>query len=153
MSRVFKPVKVRGAFWLCTVALAVLFAVPHIGGADATWQNGIYDAVCTIIVFPCLVYIAASGKTTDKVSSAVCKFLGDISYPIYIVHYPSMYLYYSWLWKNGYTFSQTWPVALGLFFGNIILAYACLKLYDEPVRRWLSRKFMDKKVSTSKHQS
>lgn len=153
MSRVFKPVKVRGAFWLCTVALAVLFAVPHIGSADATWQNGIYDAVCTIIVFPCLVYIAASGKTTDKVSSAVCKFLGDISYPIYIVHYPSMYLYYSWLWKNGYTFSQTWPVALGLFFGNIILAYACLKLYDEPVRRWLSRKFMDKKVSTSKHQS
>ena len=151
MSRVFKPVKVRGAFWLCTIALAVLFAVPHVGGADATWQNGIYDAVCTIVVFPCLVYIAASGKTTDKVSSAVCKFLGDISYPIYIIHYPSMYLYYSWLWKHGYTFAQTWPVAVGLFVGNIILAYACLKLYDEPVRRWLSRKFMRNGASVTKH--
>ena len=142
MSRVFRPVVVRGAFWICSFVLAILFAVPHIGGESAAWQNGLYDAVCTIVIFPVLVYIAASGKTTDRISSRICKFLGDISYPIYIVHYPSMYLYYSWLWRNGYTFAQTWPVALALFVGNIILAYACLKLYDEPVRRWLSRRFM-----------
>lgn len=142
MSRVFRPVAVRGAFWICSFVLAILFAVPHIGGESAAWQNGLYDAVCTIVIFPVLVYIAASGKTTDRISSRICKFLGDISYPIYIVHYPSMYLYYSWLWRNGYTFAQTWPVALALFVGNIILAYACLKLYDEPVRRWLSRRFM-----------
>lgn len=142
MSRVFKLVAVRGAFWICSFVLAILFAVPHIGGESAAWQNGLYDAVCTIVIFPVLVYIAASGKTTDRISSRICKFLGDISYPIYIVHYPSMYLYYSWLWRNGYTFAQTWPLALALFVGNIILAYACLKLYDEPVRRWLSRRFM-----------
>ena len=33
-----------------------------------------------------------------------------------------------------------WGVAL--FFTAIIIAYACLKLYDEPVRRWLSRRFL-----------
>ena len=27
----FKPMKVRGAFWICTVALIALFAVPYLG--------------------------------------------------------------------------------------------------------------------------
>lgn len=139
MSRVFKPVHIRGAFWLCGAAVAVLLAVPHIGGADAPWMNGAYDAVCVIFVFPLLVWLGASGRTTDNVSSRICKFLGDISYPLYIVHYPSMYLFYAWVWNNGLTFGQVWPVPLALFFGNILLAYLCLKLYDEPLRRWLAR--------------
>lgn len=146
MSRIFKPVKIRGAFWICSIAIAVLLSIPHIGGMEASWMNGIYDSVCTIILFPILVYLGASGKTTDKGTSGICKFLGDISYPLYIVHYPFMYLYYAWLWSGEkLTFSDTWPVALIVFFGNILLAYLCLKLYDEPVRKWLTKKFLAKK--------
>ena len=146
LSRCFKPVKIRGAFWICSIAIAVLLSIPHIGGMEASWMNGIYDSVCTIILFPILVYLGASGKTTDKGTSVICKFLGDISYPLYIVHYPFMYLYYAWLWSGEkLTFSDTWPVALIVFFGNILLAYLCLKLYDEPVRKWLTKKFLAKK--------
>lgn len=145
MSRIFKPVHIRGAFWICSLTIAVLLSVPHIGGTEALWMNGIYDSVCSIIIFPILVYLGASGKTTDKGTSKICKFLGDISYPLYIVHYPFMYLFYAWVWGEKLTFSQTWPIALGLFFGNILLAYLCLKLYDEPVRKWLSKKFLVKK--------
>jgi peptidoglycan/LPS O-acetylase OafA/YrhL len=29
---------------------------------------------------------------------------------------------------------------------SIALAYACLKLYDEPVREWLKKKFLMKKA-------
>lgn len=145
MSRNFKPLKIRGAFWICSVLMFALFAVPHIGGMETPWMNGIYDSLCVIVFFPLLVYLGASGKTTDKASSKICKFLGDISYPVYIVHYPFMYLFYSWLWKNELTFAETWPVAVGLIIGNILLAYAALKLYDEPVRRWLSKKFLARK--------
>ena len=144
MSRVFKPVPVRGAFGICSLVLLVLLALPHIGGEEALWMNGMYDAVCVIFVFPLLVWLGASGKTTDKVTYGICKFFGDISYPVYIIHYPFMYLFYAWLWREGLTFSQTWPVALLLFFGNILLAYLCLKLYDEPVRKWLSGRFLAK---------
>lgn len=139
MSRIFRPVHIRGAFWLCSVIVAILLSVPHIGGSETPWMNGIYDAVCVIFVFPLLVWLGASGRTTDAASSRICKFLGDISYPLYIVHYPSMYLFYSWVWNNELAFSQVWPVVLALFFGNILLAYLFLKLYDEPVRRWLTR--------------
>lgn len=144
MSRIFKPVRIRGAFGLCSLAIAVLLSVPHIGGMEALWMNGIYDAVCIILIFPLLVWLGASGKTTDRITYAICKFFGDISYPVYIIHYPFMYLFYAWLWQEKLTFSETWPVALLLFFGNILLAYLCLKLYDEPVRKWLSRRFLAK---------
>jgi peptidoglycan/LPS O-acetylase OafA/YrhL len=87
-----------------------------------------------------IVYLAASGKVKGKVSEKVCTFLGETSYPLYIIHYPIMYLFYAWLWKNGLSFSQTWPVALAIFIGAPVLAYACLKLYDEPVRKWLGKR-------------
>ena len=59
------------------------------GGHTSQWMNGIYDAICTILIFPLLVYLGASGKTTDKGTAKICKFLGDISYPVYIIHYLS----------------------------------------------------------------
>jgi len=36
-------------------------------------------------------------------------------------------------------------MAIAVYAGSIILAYLCLKLYDEPVRRWLGKKFLKKK--------
>lgn len=146
MSRKFSPIPVRGAFWICSGAVVILLALPH-WGADAFWLNGLYDAVCVIILFPCLVYLGASGKATDRATAGLCKFLGDISYPIYVVHYPFAYLFYAWTWSGSEkrTFAETWPVALLLFFGSIALTYAILKVYDEPVRRWLTRRFMNRK--------
>lgn len=145
ISRIFKPVPIRGAFWICSLVIVVLVAIPHVGGTEALWMNGIYDSVCVIIIFPALLYLGASGHTTDKRSTAICKFMGDISYPLYVVHYPFMYLFFAWVWKNHLTFVQVWPVAIALIVGNILLAYLCLKFYDEPVRRWLSKRYLKKK--------
>lgn len=145
ISRIFKPARIRGAFWLCSLGIILLVSMPHLGGEEAPWINGIYDALCVLILFPMLVWLGASGKTTDNTSSRICKFCGDISYPVYVVHYPSMYLFYAWVWDNNLTFEQTWLVGLGVIAGNILLAYLLLKLYDEPVRKWLSKKFLAKK--------
>ena len=72
----------------------------------------------------------------------VCKFLGDISYPLYMVHYPFIYLYYAWVKNENLTFTESLPGALALVAGSVILAYLCLKLYDEPVRRFLTDRFL-----------
>lgn len=146
LSRHFKPIKVRGAFWICSAVLLVLFAVPYIEGTSLISWNGLYEAFCIIVIFPILVWVGASGNTTDKRSTQICKFLGDISFPLYIVHYPFMYLFYAWLIKNQlFTFAETWQVALGVYFWNILLAYIVLKVYDEPVRKWLAAHFLNKK--------
>ena len=142
MSRVFKPIPVKGAFWICSLAIVVLLSMPYVGNGEPLWMNGIYDSVCAILIFPMLVYLGASGKTTDKHSARICKFLGDISYPLYMVHYPLIYLYFGWVKKENLTFAEAWPEALALVIGSIVLAYISLKLYDEPVRRYLTKRFL-----------
>ena len=146
LSRNFKPMKLRGAFWICTLVMIALFAVPYLEGTESICTNGIYEAFCIIIAFPILLWIGASGPTTDKKSTQICKFLGDISYPIYVIHYPFMYLFYAWLIKNQlFTLGETWQVALCVYAWNILFAYLCLKLYDEPVRKYLAKRFLNKK--------
>lgn len=146
LSRNFKPIKVKGAFWICTAILIALFVVPYLEGADPICTNGVYEAFCIIIVFPILVLLGASGTTTDKKSTKICKFLGDISYPLYVTHYPIMYLFYAWLIeKQLFTFGQTWQIALCVYALSILVAYLCLKLYDEPVRKYLAKHFLNKK--------
>lgn len=146
MSRNFKPMKVRGAFGICTTALIVLFSVPYLEGMEPLCMNGVYEAFCVIVAFPIILWIGASGTTTDVQSTKICKFLGDISYPVYVIHYPLMYLFYAWLIENKlYTLGETWHVAVCVFVLSIILAYLCLKLYDEPVRKYLAKHFLSKK--------
>lgn len=143
LSRHFKPVKVRGAFWICSAVLLVLFSVPYLEGTDPICINGLYESVCIIFVFPVLIWLGASGTTTDAKSTKICKFLGDISFPLYIVHYPFMYLFYAWLIdKQLFTLAETWPVVIAVYTLNVVVAYLCLKLYDEPVRKWLTKKLL-----------
>lgn len=140
MSRVFCPVRVKAAFWLCSVVLLLLFHVPYIESRGAWSLNGLFESACIVVVFPAVVWAAASGSTTDCVSRRVCAFLGDISYPLYIVHYPLMYAFYRWLMQTRqYTLGETWPVALAVMVTSVLLAWLCLKLYDMPVRRLLTR--------------
>ena len=146
MSRNFKPMKVKGAFWICTIALIALFSVPYLEGLEPLCMNGVYEAFCVIVAFPIILWIGASGTTTDKQSTKICKFLGDISYPVYVIHYPLMYLFYAWLIKNQlFTLGETWQVALCVYALNVVLAYLCLKLYDEPIRKYLAKRFLKKK--------
>lgn len=146
LSRIFKPTRIKGAFWLCSLSVVVLLSVPRIGGAEHLWMNGLYEAVCCIAFFPIIVFLGASGKTTDKYTVRICKFLGDISYPLYMVHYPFIYIYYAWVKNENLTFSESLPGAIALVAGSILLAYACMKFYDEPVRKYLTKIFLRKKV-------
>lgn len=142
MSRVFKPIKnVRGAFWICAVLLLALFHVPFVDGGSPMSLNGIFEAVCIIGVFPIIVWLGASGTTTDNTSRRICRFLGDISFPLYIVHYPLMYAFYMWLIKTElYTFSETWPIAISTMACSVCIAWLSLRFYDEPVRKWLKKR-------------
>lgn len=136
----FKSFITKNIFWIAIVVMFVLFSMPYISRTGDISINGIYELACIIFVFPFIVWFGASGNITNKLSTKVCKFLGDISYPLYIVHYPVMYLFYSWLIDNKlYSLGETWHVVLLVMATNITLAYACLKLYDEPLRKFLNR--------------
>lgn len=144
LTRVFKPINIKGAFWLCSLLIIILLSVPRIGGAEHLWMNGLYDTLCCVAFFPLIVILGASGKTANKYTIRICKFLGDISYPLYMVHYPFIYVYYAWVKNENLTFAESLPGALALVVGSILLAYICLKFYDEPVRKYLTKIFLRK---------
>lgn len=139
LSRVFKPVKVQNAFLICSLGIIVLVAMPFVGSEQSLWQNALYDTVCILLLFPGLVWIGASGVQRPGRRSGVCKFLGDISYPLYAVHYPSLYLFFAWIWAEGLAIADVWWMCIPIFAGNIALAYLLLKWYDEPLRRMLAK--------------
>ena len=144
LARTFKPRKVKGAFWVCSFVLVVLFSVPYIPSKGNVSLNSLYEVICIAVIFPFVVWLGACGGCAGR-TSKFNKILGDISYPLYIVHYPIMYVFYAWLIeKKYYTLQDCWAVVLLVVALSILLAFLCLKLYDEPIRGWLGRKFVNK---------
>lgn len=145
LARTFNPRNIKGAFWICSAILLVAFAVPYIASSGKPSINSLYEFVCIAFLFPFVVWMGACDSSKDKFTSGVNSFLGQLSYPLYIVHYPIMYLFYAWLIENEYyTLGQTLGMSALVVAVSILLAYACLKLYDEPVRKWLARRFINK---------
>ncbi|MVN90127.1 acyltransferase family protein [Mucilaginibacter aquatilis] len=127
--------KVRNAYLLCSVVLIVLFMLPYVK------YNGLFEAACIIFVFP-LIIAAGAGSSISGKWAKLCKFSGDLSYPLYIIHYPGIYYFLYWIQAKKPTPAQMLTVGCGLFIVFVAVAYAALKLYDEPVRAWLKRKWM-----------
>lgn len=145
MSRCFRPGRVRWAFWICSAGLLLLFMVPYVEGRGpgGISLNGIYEAFCIIAVFPLILWVGASGKSPDAFSSRVCFFLGHISYPLYAVHYPVMYLLYHRMVNQGVkSVQETLQMGLPAVAVSLLLAFVSWKCYDVPVRRWLTRRFL-----------
>ncbi len=144
ISRSGKLIKVKGGFWWCSLMIVVLLCMPWMGmdvAGDGRWTNGLYEAVCILILFPLIVMIGAGSSVNGGKSAAINKFLGEISYPIYITHFPLICLQMSWADKHQDAALGTHVfVAVSIFLLSIFVAYASLKLYDIPVREWLRKK-------------
>lgn len=100
---------------------------PRVGGTEHLWQNGLYDALVVVVLFPLIVWTGASGTVTGR-SARVCEFLGDISYPIYITHYPLVYTYTAWVRNHGLTLGEAWPAAAGHGRRERPAAYAAVEM-------------------------
>jgi len=148
LSRVGKLIRVKNAFWWCSALIIISLSIPRIGDEHHVWMNGAYDAFCVIFLFPLIVALGAGGTLHSSKSSRISQFLGDISYPLYITHYPLIYIYTAWVVNNKIPLGAEGMLAgMLLVVLSIALAYACLKLYDEPVREWLRKKVLMTKAS------
>lgn len=152
ISRMGRFISLKGGFWWCALIVIACQAMPRVGGATPAnyWMNGLYETIVILVVFPLVVAMGAGSKVVGEKSQKFCKFLGDISYPLYITHYPLIYVQMGWaLNHHDAPASQHIMVAVSIFCIAIAMAWASFKLYDEPVREWLRNKLF----KPSKHQS
>ena len=143
MARMFrrrKPEPLHGpVFLFCSVALVVLLGFPLFGGKDT---ETIFQLICIFSFFPGIIWIGARGVVQGRQQQAV-SFLGRLSYPLYAVHFPLIYLYITWVSSDGQPYegySQPWVKAVITIAASLLLATLCLLFYDEPLRKRLGGK-------------
>jgi len=142
LCRNFTFIKKKNTFLWCSLILAVFLCFPHLGTQKSLWINGLYDALTIILIFPIIIYLGANGVIKGKITDKVSTFLGNISYPIYIIHFPFIYIYTAWVIENDIPLSQGVWVGLGILIFSIVLSYLALKFYDLPIRKRLANRFL-----------
>lgn len=145
LARVAKLKFTKNAFLITSILLIAVFSVPRLGGQTAYWQNALYECFALMVMFPLIIWLGAGGKVEGQKANALCKFLGDISYPIYITHFPLAYVYMAWVSNGNHTMETAWPMSLLTVFASILVAYLTMKYIDIPVRKWLSEKLVKPK--------
>ena len=143
MARMFrqrKPEPLQGpVFLFCSLALVVLLGLPLFGGKES---ETIYQLVCLFSFFPGIIWIGARGMVSGRQQRAV-SFLGRLSYPLYATHFPLIYLYITWVARDDAPYQgyiHPWLLVIITLVASVLIATLCLLFYDEPLRKWLSRK-------------
>jgi len=140
-----KRLNFKHGFWWCSLAIVVLLCMPWMGlgtEGEARWTNGLYEAFCILVCFPLIVAVGAGSSVKGDKSEVINRFLGEISYPLYITHYPLIYMQMSWVDSHRDAPLCTHIfVSVCIFVLAILVAYGAYKLYDLPVREWLKKKW------------
>jgi peptidoglycan/LPS O-acetylase OafA/YrhL len=117
------------------LTIAVLMPVwPEVGRIK--W-NGLYEAALIILLFPAVI-LAGAHSNAGKGMTALCKLSGRLSFPLYITHFPFMYVYMNWV-TTGPSLTATLAVATAALIFVLVFAWAAFKLWDEPIRAWLKQ--------------
>lgn len=138
LSRVGKFCTLRGAFVWCSLIVVAILLVPQLEGL----ANGLYEAFVILLLIPFIISLGAGSKIKSQRLERVCRFLGDISYPLYIIHLPFVYMQLAWMSNHPDASTGTAVMlAVSVFIISVAVAYASLKLYDLPLREWLTKRW------------
>jgi peptidoglycan/LPS O-acetylase OafA/YrhL len=129
-------IKTSFGFIPMSILLAAAFLFPF-----SEKVNYITDPIIVILYFPFLVALGA-GATSRASTSKICKFSGEISYPLYMIHYPFLWVFLSYVEKVNPNMTQLQviiPIGVVLL---ISLAYSIMVWIDVPIRTYLRRKIL-----------
>lgn len=120
------------------VAGAVLFVVflAAMSVPDNRPWTWVYDLFCDFLLFPAIIVVGLRDAPRPSLVP-IYDLLGKISYPIYILHWPMEVILRHYLGRSPGGALRSAVYAVIALAVTAAFAYASLKLYDEPVRRWL----------------
>ena len=119
--------------WLSAAILALVAATLMI---QAT--GSLYQLIAVTVWLPVLVLVAANIEPGAKFA-AVSRFLGRISYPLYMIHAPLAVMVAAIVAQMGIVHISPWA-GLAFLAAMILLAAAADRYYDRIVRGWLARR-------------
>ena len=130
----------RMSFGGLAIVMTVAFAAGVPGGKPG-WANGLLEFAYVALLFPLIILMGAHSRMSAGMRK-VAKALGRLSYPLYIIHYPFIYWYWDMaLDPHPHDLALWAPV---LYIGSVALGWAALRLWDEPLRRWATARWIAK---------
>ena len=122
-------------FFALSLLLILALTSPYAKGG---W---IREVIIIVAGFPLIIALGAGASVTPRIER-LCKFSGDMSYPLYMTHYGVMWIWGDYAAKHHLVASTTlWTeIALGVCI-TVVFAWVVLRAYDLPVRRYLSARF------------
>jgi peptidoglycan/LPS O-acetylase OafA/YrhL len=134
-------IKSKLGFLSLSLLLLIAFLFPF-----SDKRNWFTDPAFAIIYFPLIIALGAGATILPKLKN-LCRFSGDISYPLYMIHYPFLWILYSYMQEEKTTPDQMKiiiPVGMLLLTG---FAWITMKLADEPVRKYLTERLKRRIIS------
>ena len=108
--------------------------------------NWLSELLVVLFYFPMLIALGA-GTNIQESLKKLCVFLGKISYPLYMTHYAAIWMfgnYYNTFKPRGIELAFVITMGILLLLG---FAYFTMILYDIPLRKYLNRKRIGRKIA------
>lgn len=103
--------------------------------------NWLTEPLIVLIYFPVLVALGAGATLKPKLES-LCKLSGEISYPLYMTHYPFIWIFLTYFMTVKPDMSLlkiTIPIFMVLL---VAFAYLIMRFVDIPIRNYLKNKLL-----------
>jgi len=102
-------------------------------------EAAFFDPLAIFMLYPAIILSTARWQPRILWPAQLS---GALSYPIYILHEPVLKLISAVLIMTHISMGDPGPIqGVARVIGVLIVAWLCMKLYDEPLRRWLRSRF------------
>jgi peptidoglycan/LPS O-acetylase OafA/YrhL len=117
------------------VGMSALLLLAFLTPYNEQW-NWLVDFLIVAIYFPILISLGAGASLASK-HYKINRFSGDISYPLYMTHYPFMWIFANYVTVEKPSMAQlNWVIPVSVIL-LIILSYLVTKFLDSPIRSYL----------------
>jgi len=126
-----------------TALACVLVVILALTARPPEGVRPLYELGLALIGFPLVIFVASRVEAPGRLGAAFHT-LGLMSYAVYTLHLPVGLLLYQILKRSQITDVWDWAPVSGFVYLGLIAAFAVLvdRFYDQPVRRWLTRRFL-----------
>lgn len=122
--------RTRLGFGALSVLLMLALIMPY---AQGGWAR---EVAVIVIYFPLLVVLGAGAAVSPRVER-LCKFSGDLSYPLYMTHYSVIWIWGDFASKHKLATGGLAPAVVYGVVTMVAFAYVVMVTYDKPVRAYL----------------
>jgi peptidoglycan/LPS O-acetylase OafA/YrhL len=124
-------IKTKLGFIGLSVLLTLAFIFPF-----SNW-NWLSEPIIVLFYFPVIVALGA-GAVLKRGLKKICTLSGKLSYPLYMTHYSVIWMFLSYLSSHTVGTTQLFFI---ITIGTIVMvgfAYLVMKIYDTPIRNYLT---------------